>query len=250
MVSNLNRQFYHRTGGFLFIYTVSIASNKSYKLYDAVQQNEYLRGGILPKSDNNTPENEKNNDIIIIKKYPNRRLYNTSTSAYIVLDDLVELVKSGNPFEIRDTKTGNDITREILNQIIFERETGKSNFHFPLEVQKQLIGMYDDTYGKMMPSYLKESLDVFSAERERMKSTMENVVERNTKAMMEFSQNIARQNLEVFKRSWEMFGTNHANPKSKTDKTENEAESVKDNSELDEIQKQINQLQDRLKNLK
>lgn len=228
------------------------ASNTSYKLYDAVQQNLHKKGGILPKSDNKTPENEKDNDIIIIKKYPNRRLYNTSTSSYIVLDDLVELVKSGKPFEIRDTKSGNDITREILNQIIFERETGKSNFHFPLEVQKQLIGMYDDTYGKMMPSYLKESLDVFTAERERMKSTMENVVERNTKAMMDFSQNIARQNLEVFKRSWEMFGASTTKPEANTEANtgKNEAGKKEDTSELDEIQKQINQLQDRLKNLK
>lgn len=198
----------------------------------------------MPKSDKKTPENKKNDDVIIIKKYPNRRLYNTSTSTYIVLDDLVELVKSGMPFEIRDTKSGDDITREILNQIIFERETGKSNFHFPLEVQKQLIGMYDDTYGKMMPSYLKESLDVFTAERERMKSTMENVVERNTKAMMEFSQNIARQNMEVFRRSWEMFGAPATTSKTDTDVSENDTE------ELDEIQKQIDELQQRLKNLK
>lgn len=203
----------------------------------------------MPKSDKNTSDNAQNDDIIIIKKYPNRRLYNTATSTYIVLDDLVELVKSGKPFEIRDTKSGDDITREILNQIIFERETGKSNFHFPLEVQKQLIGMYDDTYGKMMPSYLKESLDVFAAERERMKSTMENVVERNTKAMMEFSQNIARQNLEVFKRSWEMFGNAPTKSRTKGDSEETQV-NAEDNSELDEIQKQINQLQDRLKNLK
>lgn len=208
-----------------------------------------LKGSTVAKPDKNTSSNEKNDDIIIIKKYPNRRLYNTATSAYIVLDDLVELVKSGKPFEIRDTKSGDDITREILNQIIFERETGKSNFHFPLEVQKQLIGMYDDTYGKMMPSYLKESLDVFAAERERMKSTMENIVERNTKAMMEFSQNIARQNLEVFKRSWEMFGNIPAKSKTMTEKYEKQVE-AEDSSELDEIQKQINQLQDRLKNLK
>lgn len=205
----------------------------------------------MPKSDKNTPDTEKkDDDVIIIKKYPNRRLYDTSTSAYIVLDDLVDLVKSGKPFEIRDTKSGEDITREILNQIIFERETAKSNFHFPLEVQKQLIGMYDDTYGKMMPSYLKESLDVFSAERERMKSTMENVVERNTKAMMEFSQNIARQNLEIFKRSWEMFGATSTKSNAMTDNEEKDIGSEEDNSELDEIQKQINELQDRLKNLK
>jgi len=208
----------------------------------------------VSKSDNdkNTTENEGATEDakILIKKYPNRRLYNTATSSYIVLDDLVELVKSGAQFEIRDTKSGEDITREILNQIIFERETGKGNFHFPLEVQKQLIGMYDDTYGKMMPDYLKESLKVFTAERERMKSTMENVVERNTKAMMEFSQNIARQNLEVFKRSWEMF-SNVPRESGKTDEAGNEPEPEdEENSELDEIQKQINELQERLKSLK
>ncbi len=196
-------------------------------------------------------ENEQlHNDIIIIKKYPNRRLYNTATSSYIVLDDLVGLVKSGNAFEIRDTKSGEDITREILNQIIFERETGKSNFHFPLEVQKQLIGMYDDAYAKMMPDYLKQSLNIFSAERERMNSTMENVVERNTKAMMDFSQNIARQNLEVFKRSWEMFGTSPSVQKASDTDVAKDENADDSKPELDEIQKQINQLQDRLKNLK
>lgn len=203
------------------------------------------------KNDNNDASADEN--IILIKKYPNRRLYNTSTSSYIVLDDLVELVKSGAPFEIRDTKSGENITREILNQIIFERETGKNNFHFPLEVQKQLIGMYDDTYGKMMPDYLKESLNVFVAERERMKSTMENVVERNTKAMMDFSQNIARQNLEVFKRSWEMFSGQPApDEQQKKAQNENDAETSEEqpNSELEAIQKQINELQDRLKSLK
>lgn len=199
----------------------------------------------MAKSDEKMDNPSKNVDAILIKKYPNRRLYNTSTSAYIVIDDLVKLVKSGAPFEIRDTKTGEDITREILNQIIFERETGKSNFHFPLEVQKQLIGMYDDTYGKMMPSYLKESLDVFAAERERMKSTMENVVEQNTKAMMDFSQNIARQNLQVFKKSWEMFSG------ISTNETSNRTPQTETNSnELEEIQDQINALQERLKKIK
>lgn len=197
----------------------------------------------MSKSKSKDENEQSHNEIIIIKKYPNRRLYNTSTSTYIVLDDLVDLVKSGNAFEIRDTKTGNDITREILNQIIFERETGKSNFHFPLEVQKQLIGMYDDTYAKMMPDYLKQSLNIFAAERERMSSTMENVVERNTKAMMDFSQNIARQNMEVFQRSWEMFGIPSAS------KTSKEPDQNK-NDNLDDIQRQINELQDRLKNLK
>lgn len=203
----------------------------------------------MAKSKDGKNTSFSDDNIILIKKYPNRRLYNTATSSYIVLDDLVELVKSGAPFEIRDTKTGDDITREILNQIIFERETGKSNFHFPLEVQKQLIGMYDDTYGKMMPDYLKESLEIFTAERDRMKSTMEDVVERNTRAMVDFSQNIARQNMEVFRKSWEMFsGVKSKSSSSQTD--ENISSNNTNTSELEDIQNQIDKLQERLRQLK
>lgn len=202
----------------------------------------------MSKSTHKKTDENRKDGVILIKKYPNRRLYNTASSAYIVLDDLIELIKSEKPFEIRDTKTDKDITREILNQIIFERETGKSNFHFPLDVQKQLIGMYDDSYAKMIPNYLKESLDLFASERDRMKSAMENVVESNTKAMMDYGQNMARQNIEIFQRTWEIFsGVNQPdNPQS--DKEEKDSE--KDSEELDDIQKQIDALQERLKNLK
>ncbi len=202
----------------------------------------------MSKSTHKKTDENRKDGVILIKKYPNRRLYNTASSAYIVLDDLIGLIKSEKPFEIRDTKTDKDITREILNQIIFERETGKSNFHFPLDVQKQLIGMYDDSYAKMIPNYLKESLDLFASERDRMKSAMENVVESNTKAMMDYGQNMARQNIEIFQRTWEIFsGFNQpGNPQS--DKEGKDSE--KDSEELDDIQKQIDALQERLKNLK
>ena len=140
---------------------------------------------------------------ILIKKYPNRRLYNTATSAYIVLEDIIDLVKSDTPFVIQDKKTGEDITRSILNQIIFEQEIKPNNYHFPLEVQKQLISMYGDTYGAMVPDYLTKSMDLFVSERSRMSEAVENVMGRNTQAMMEFSQNMARQNMELFKRSYQ-----------------------------------------------
>jgi len=200
------------------------------------------------QSDDNLKESTDNP--ILIKKYPNRRLYNTATSGYIVLDDIVKLVKDGTAFVIHDTKTGEDITRSILNQIIFERETKPSNYHFPLDVQKQLIGMYDDTYAKMVPGYLRESMNLFTNERERMSAAVENAVGRNAQAMMEFSQNIARQNMEIFKRSWEMFGGSVSN-------TSNEETGHKDTAPVDErerelkdIQDKINALQSRLKSLK
>ena len=195
----------------------------------------------------------------VIKKYPNRRLYNTLTSSYIVEDDIVELVKSGTPFVIEDTKTGEDITRSILNQVIFDQETGQSNFHFPLEFQKQLISMYGETYGQMVPDYLTESLKLFASERSKMTEAMGSVVDRNARAMMEFSQNLARQNMELFKQSWSMFGMMGNRGQSESAPSANAGKQVDDGaaptktdreSELDEIQKQIDALQSRLKTLK
>lgn len=191
---------------------------------------------------------------ILIKKYPNRRLYNTASSAYIVLDDVVDLVKAGTPFVIEDTKTGEDITRTILNQIIFEQEIKPSNFHFPLEFQKQLISMYGDTYGQMVPDYLTESLKLFAAERAEMGQAFDDVVTRNTRAMMEYSQNLARQNMEMFRQSWSMFGmASQPAEEQPADVSEPDAAAdggTKRESELELIQKQIDALQARLKSLK
>ena len=189
---------------------------------------------------------EQSGGQILIKKYPNRRLYNTTTSAYIVLDDIIDLVKSGANFTIEDTKTGEDITRSILNQIIFEQEIKPNDFHFSLDVQKQLISMYGDAYGKMMPDYLEESMSLFAAEREKMRSTVESIAGQNAKAMMAYTQNLARQNMEIFRRSMNLF--NGAYGDTWTEQSDTEGGERK--SELDAIQEQIDALQERLKSLK
>lgn len=205
------------------------------------------------KQESGKPANETSGAPIRIKKYPNRRLYNTSTSAYIVLEDVVALVKEGTEFVIEDTKTGEDITRSILSQVIFEREASQSNYHFPLEVQKQLISMYDDAYGQMMPDYLRESMNVFISERERMKDTFQEIVEKNSRTMAQFNENLAKQNLEIFNRSFEFFQSMAGI----SGKTESASEVDADNqgtaeksTELEDIQAQINVLQERLKNVK
>lgn len=196
---------------------------------------------------------------ILIKKYPNRRIYNTATSSYIVLDDVVEMVRNNVNFVIEDAKTGEDITRAILNQIIFEQEIKPSDFHFPLEFQKQLISMYGDTYGQMVPSYLTESLNLLVSERLKMSNAFENVVDRNARAMVDYSQNLARQNMELFRRSWNMFSMlnteksaeNVVNAQEFRDAGDAKTQSVADKSpELEDIQRQIDALQQRLKSLK
>ncbi|MEM8748891.1 MAG: polyhydroxyalkanoate synthesis repressor PhaR [Pseudomonadota bacterium] len=214
------------------------------------------------KSEINDMSDSDNPSPILIKKYPNRRLYNTSTSSYIVLDDIIELVKANTPFVIEDKKTGEDITRGILNQIIFEQETKPNNYHFPLEVQKQLISMYGDSYSRMMPDYLTQSLSLFMAERSRMAEAVEDVVGRNAKAIMDYGQQLARQNMEMFKQSMNMMGalSGMAQGKSAQDDDSrpepNSEENTKGSSsktrgdELQDIQDRIDALQNRLKKLK
>ena len=191
---------------------------------------------------------------ILIKKYPNRRLYNTSTSSYIVLDDIVDLINSNKEFVIQDKKTGEDITRSILNQIIYEREVKPNDYHFSLELQKQLIGMYSDNYAHMVPKYLTESMQLFASEKERMSNALGDVVNKNTQAMMEFSQNVARQNLELFNKSWQMFNPMLDGKNPQTESPESEGSQATDKTNLEEelakMQAEIEKLQSRLKSLK
>lgn len=202
------------------------------------------------KTDNATVTEEAKP--LLIKKYPNRRLYNTATSTYIVLDDIVDLIKADTDFVIEDTKTGEDLTRGILNQVIYERETAKGDYHFPLDVQKQLILMYDDAYGKMMPDYLRESMKLFVSERDKMKSAFDEIVTQNSKKMAEFSERLADQNLEFFNRSFEMFqAMSGIKPSSKNEVKQDTGSEDGENTkaELSEIQAQIDALQKKLTSL-
>ncbi len=204
-------------------------------------------------SENTGTEDQKTDTPIKIKKYPNRRLYDTSSSSYIVLDDIVALVKAGTEFIIEDTKTGEDITRSILSQVIFEREADQSNYHFPLDVQKQLISMYDDAYSQMVPDYLRESMNVFVTERDRMKNTFQEIVETNSRTMAQFNENLAKQNLEIFNRSFEFFQSmaGFGQDSWAQEKSVDEPDEKTDNGdELEDIQAKINELQERLKNVK
>ncbi len=178
---------------------------------------------------------------VLIKKYPNRRLYDTSTSSYIVLDDVIELVKADIPFIIQDKKSGEDITRIILSQIIFEQESKSSDFQFPLELQKQLIGMYGDKYATLVPDFLEKSMGVFLKEREKAKAVVDGAVERGTKTIVEMGQNIALRNIDIFKRSLEVMDqVSGLSPKPKGDARK----------EMQDIENEIQALQERLEKLK
>lgn len=189
-------------------------------------------------------------DTIVIKKYPNRRLYNTSTSAYIVLKDLIGLVKEDVEFVVEDAKTGEDITRSIMNQIIFEQESQHKDFLLPLEFQKQLISMYGDAYGHLVPDYLTQSIGLFVSERAQIAKAYNDVINRNTDAMMEYGKKLAEQNTKIFMNSWDMMSGTI--PKASIDKKKEKLVSKKHDeaNELDDIQQKIDALQSRLQSLK
>ena len=179
---------------------------------------------------------------IIIKKYANRRLYNTSTSKYIVLTDVIKLVEDGVEFRVEDAKSGEDLTRSILNQIIFEKETQSGDFFFPLDFQKQLIRFYNDTYGAMVPDYLSQSMSFFTEQRNSMTDDMSKMMADNTKAFMEVLQEITNQNVEMMRKAWSMFLP--------TEGQEEEPEKQADPSTLEALQNQVDALQEQLKSMK
>ncbi len=142
---------------------------------------------------------------IVIKKYANRRLYDTATSAYIVIADIIKMVEDDVEFVVLDAKSGEDLTRAILNQVIFEQESQGSGFMFPLEFQRQLIRLYSDNCRALLPDYLAQSLNYFNDQRDSMGQAMQEAIAHNTNAMVEFSRAMARQNLSYYQHSMDMF---------------------------------------------
>lgn len=197
------------------------------------------------------PDSTTHSGSVIIKKYANRRLYNTTTSKYIVLADVIALVDRGIEFVIEDAKSGADITREILNQIIFEQETRPADFLFPIEFQKQLIRMYGDAYGKMFPDFLTQSISYFNSERNQMQEFFQGMKGPNAGVFFSQAQEMARKNMEVFQKSWDVWGAMTPTPEDGESASNDPPE--QDNSkseELDDIQKQINALQARLESIR
>ena len=108
---------------------------------------------------------------VVIKKYANRRLYNTSTSTYVTLDDLSVMVKAGTDFLVYDAKTGEDITRSVLTQIIFEEENKGTNL-LPINFLRQLIRFYGDSMQAFVPGFLEFSLENLGKEQEKFRTQL------------------------------------------------------------------------------
>ena len=109
---------------------------------------------------------------VVVKKYANRRLYNTETSAYITLDNLAEMVRKGRDFVVYDAKSGDDITRGVLTQIIVEEE-GKGQNLLPTAFLRQLIGMYGGSMQGLVPNYLDQAMSAFAEQQEQVRATVQ-----------------------------------------------------------------------------
>jgi polyhydroxyalkanoate synthesis repressor PhaR len=139
-------------------------------------------------------------DPVIIKKYANRRLYNTKTSSYVTLDHLCEMVKEGTDFEVHDARTGEDITRSVLTQIIFEEESKGQNL-LPIRFLRQLIRFYGDSLQSFIPGYLDMSMESFTRQQEDMRHRMAETFGGGSQAL----EAMTRQNLAMFERAMRMF---------------------------------------------
>lgn len=140
---------------------------------------------------------------IKIKKYANRRLYNTATSSYVTLDHLCRMVKDGQDFVVHDAKTGEDITRSVLTQIIVEEEAKGGQNMLPVNFLRQLISFYGDNLQALVPRYLENSMAAFARNQEQMRGYMQGAF-----GMLPFSQQLeemGKQNMALFQNALRMF---------------------------------------------
>ena len=139
-------------------------------------------------------------ELVVIKKYANRRLYNTKTSSYVTLDHLCEMVKEGTEFEVRDARSGEDITRSVLTQIIFEEEA-KGQSLLPITFLRQLIRFYGDSLQAFVPGYLDLSMEGLTRQHEEMRHRMADAFGGGGQTL----EAMARQNLALFEKTMRMF---------------------------------------------
>lgn len=181
------------------------------------------------------------NTPITIKKYANRRLYNTATSCYVTLDLLCQMVKDGMDFVVYDAKTNEDITRSVLTQIIVEEESKGQNL-LPIAFLRQLISFYGDNMQWMVPRYLEQSMSSFARNQEQMRHYLQDAVN----GMFPFGQfeEMGKQQVAMFERAMQMFGAPGA-----TDTPPVDAAAGQPQQTIEELQQRVEHLQQQLQAL-
>lgn len=192
-------------------------------------------------------QNETPGAPVVIKKYANRRLYNTSTSTYVTLDHLAEMIKAGTDFVVTDARTGEDITRSVLTQIIVEQEAKGQNL-LPIKFLRQIIGFYGDSLGGLLPRYLEHSMEAFSKNEADMRKAM-------TEAFrgifpMEQLEQMGRQNMVLFENAMKMLNPFGQMPAGKPGGGEEKPQAPdKKGENIDDLKAQLNEMQAQLAKL-
>lgn len=174
-----------------------------------------------------------------IKKYANRRLYNTGTSTYVTLEDLAAMVKEGEDFLVYDAKTGDDITRSVLAQIIFEQENKAGQNLLPTTFLRQLIRFYGDSMQMVVPKYLEQSIDTLTREQEKFRKQLASTLSGTPFAPLEEQ---VRRNMELFEKTFSMFKP--FAPRGGDEKAAEVTPAEGDN--IDDLRRQMKDMQDRL----
>ncbi len=185
----------------------------------------------------------KPDEPITIKKYANRRLYNTGTSTYVTLEDLAVMVKSGEDFVVYDAKTGDDITRSVLAQIIFEQENKEGQSLLPITFLRQLIRFYGDSMQTMVPRFLEISMSSLAREQDKMREQVAQAFGASGFGSLEDQ---VRRNMEMFERAFTMFAPFGGR---KENAEGGEKAPPRGGTEIDDLKRQLDEMQKRLDRL-
>lgn len=191
-------------------------------------------------------------EAVVIKKYANRRLYNTETSTYVTLEDLAQMVRSDKDFVVYDAKSGDDLTHGVLTQIIVEQEGRQGGQTLlPIPFLRQLIRFYDDSIGRLVPSYLQFSLENLVKEQEKFRSLFANAFT-NPAAAFEAYHDATRKNMDMFQQAmsmWTSFGAAAQSKKSEAGEPQRDVTSEQPREQLTELKQQLADMQQKLERL-
>lgn len=200
-------------------------------------------------ADKNETKETGDEQVAVVKKYANRRLYNTASSCYVTLDDLSKMVRNGEYFVVYDAKSGEDLTRSILTQIIMEEDSKGRNL-LPINFLRQLIRFYDDSLQAFLPRYLDMSMENFSSHQEQIRHYIEGTFGRFF-PIGQF-EDMARQNITLLQQAASMFTPNtdgdNAAPKTRTtagkvDPGTETSKEIRDlNDKIEALQEELNRL--------
>ena len=189
-------------------------------------------------------------EAVVIKKYANRRLYNTETSTYVTLEDLAAMVRSDRDFVVYDAKTGDDLTHSVLTQIIVEQENRQGGQTLlPVPFLRQLIRFYDDSIGRMVPGYLQFSLENLVKEQEKFRSQFATAFS-NPAAAFEVYQDAARKNMQMFEQALTMWSPFNGMPGKRGEGLPGKPEAkTGEASEINDLKAQLANMQQKIDKL-